>query len=99
MALFTFVAVQMMEFAGGAYPEIETKSLLNTVPSRNSTESSLGASRAFTAALILTLALGIGSFSLMTVVMFRPCRTDVGRLLYITTPNEDYPATSPSISA
>lgn len=53
---------------------------------------SLGKNRAFTAVFILTLGLGIGSctaiFSLMTAVMFPPLPYgDVGRLVYITTPN------------
>src|SRR5580658_6701875 len=55
---------------------------------------SLGKNRAFTAVFIVTLGLGIGSctaiFSLMTAVMFPPLPYgDVGRLVYITTPNRN----------
>lgn len=55
---------------------------------------SLGRNRAFTAVFIVTLGLGIGSctaiFSLMTAVMFPPLPYgDVGRLVYITTPNRN----------
>jgi predicted permease len=55
---------------------------------------SLGRDRAFTAVFIVTLGLGIGSctaiFSLMTAVMFPPLPYgDVGRLVYITTPNRN----------
>jgi predicted permease len=55
---------------------------------------SLGKNRAFTAGFIVTLGLGIGSctaiFSLMTAVMFPPLPYgDVGRLVYITTPNRN----------
>lgn len=55
---------------------------------------SLGNNRAFTAVFIVTLGFGIGSctaiFSLMTAVMFPPLPYgDVGRLVYITTPNRN----------
>ena len=55
---------------------------------------SLGRNRAFTAVFIVTLGLGIGSctaiFSLMTAVMFPPLPYgDVGRLVYVTTPNRN----------
>lgn len=55
---------------------------------------SLGSNRAFTAVFIVTLGLGIGSctaiFSLMTAVMFPPLPYgDVGRLVYLTTPNRN----------
>jgi predicted permease len=55
---------------------------------------SLGRNRAFTAVFLVTLGLGIGSctaiFSLMTAVMFPPLPYgDVGRLVYITTPNRN----------
>jgi predicted permease len=55
---------------------------------------SLGKNRAFTAIFIFTLGLGIGSctaiFSLMTAVMFPPLPYgEVGRLVYITTPNRN----------
>lgn len=55
---------------------------------------SLGKNRAFAAVFIVTLGLGIGSctaiFSLMTAVMFPPLPYgDVGRLVYITTPNRN----------
>jgi len=55
---------------------------------------SLGKNRAFTAVFVVTLGLGIGSctaiFSLMTAVMFPPLPYgDVGRLVYITTPNRN----------
>ena len=53
---------------------------------------SLGKNRAFSTVFIVTLGLGIGSctaiFSLMTAVMFPPLPYgEVGRLVYITTPN------------
>lgn len=55
---------------------------------------SLAKNRVFTAVVILTLALGIGSctaiFSLMVAVMFPPVPFgDAGRLVYVTTPNRD----------
>jgi predicted permease len=55
---------------------------------------SLGRNRAFTAVFIATLGIGIGSctaiFSLMNAVMFPPLPYgDVGRLVYITTPNRN----------
>jgi hypothetical protein len=55
---------------------------------------SLGRNRGFTAVFVVTLSLGIGSctaiFSLMTAVMFPPLPYgDVGRLVYITTPNRN----------
>jgi predicted permease len=55
---------------------------------------SLGRNRAFTVVFIVTLGLGVGSctaiFSLMTAVMFPPLPYgDVGRLVYITTPNRN----------
>ena len=54
----------------------------------------LGMNRAFTAVFIVTVGLGIASctsiFSLMTAVMFPPLPYgDVGRLVYITTPNRN----------
>jgi predicted permease len=61
---------------------------------------SLGKNRGFTAVFILTLSLGIGSctavFSLMTAVMFPPLPYgDVGRLIYITTPNRNFEQVPP----
>lgn len=55
---------------------------------------SFGKNRAFAAVFVMTLSLGIGSctaiFSLMTAVMFPPLPYgDVGRLVYITTPNRN----------
>ncbi|HMG84664.1 MAG TPA: ABC transporter permease [Terracidiphilus sp.] len=54
----------------------------------------LGRNRAFTGVFIVTLGLGIGSctaiFSLMNAVMFPPLPYgNVGRLVYITTPNRN----------
>lgn len=54
----------------------------------------LAKNRGFTAVVILTLALGIGSctaiFSLMVAVMFPPVPFgDAGRLVYLTTPNRN----------
>ena len=56
---------------------------------------SLGKNRGFTIVFVLTLGLGIGSctaiFSLMTAVMFPPLPYgDVGRLVYIYTPNHNF---------
>ncbi|HUN86098.1 MAG TPA: ABC transporter permease [Terracidiphilus sp.] len=61
---------------------------------------SLSRNRVFTIVFILTLALGIGSctaiFSLMTAVLFPPLPYgDVGRLVYLTTPNRDIPQVPP----
>src|SRR5271168_3835315 len=55
---------------------------------------SLARNRGFTAVVILTLALGIGSctaiFSLMVAVMFPPVPFGhAGRLVYVTTPNRN----------
>jgi putative ABC transport system permease protein len=63
---------------------------------------SLGKNRAFTAVFIVTLGLGIGSctaiFSLMNAVMFPPLPYgDVGRLVYVTTPNRNLGEIPPEV--